>query len=181
MYICAAKNNNITIWRGRKVPSFYKLKMMFEKVARLVKEILDKNESLFLVDLTVSGNNKINIVIDGDKDVSLNDCITISRYVEHLLDREKEDFSIEVSSPGATAPIKNKRQFKKNIGRDLKLVLTNGEKIEGTLKDADDKKLTLTWKTREPKPLGKGKRTVVKTLEKLYSDIEEAKVIVKFN
>ncbi|MEM9687295.1 MAG: ribosome assembly cofactor RimP [Bacteroidota bacterium] len=154
---------------------------MLEKTTRLVKEILDKNKSLFLLDLSVSEDHKIKIIIDGDQGVSLDDCITVSKYVEQHLDSEKANFSIEVSSPGAAQPIKNKRQFKKNIGRYLEIVLTNGEKIAGKLKNADDEKLTLEWKVREPKPIGKGKRTVVKKAEKTYSDIEKAKVIIKFN
>ncbi len=154
---------------------------MLENVERLVHEILNNNKSLFLIDLTVSKDNTINVIIDGDSGVSLDDCIMVSRHLEGHLDREKEDFSIEVSSPGATAPLKNRRQFQKNIGRSLKVVFTNGDKVEGKLKNADDEKLILEWKAREPKPVGKGKRTVVKTVEKPYSDIEEAKVIIKFN
>lgn len=154
---------------------------MLERVKHLVGEILKDNTSLFLIDLTVSENRKIDIIIDGDNGVSLNDCIGISRYVEHRLDREKEDFSIEVSSPGATTPLQHKRQFKKNIGRTLKIVLASGEKVKGKLKDANDTNVTLEWKTREPKPVGKGKRTVVKQLESAYEDIEEAKVIIQFN
>lgn len=166
---------------GTESPLFLYLKTMFENVERLVKAALRENESLFLIDISVSGDRKIKIIIDGDKDVSLQDCIAVSRYVEHHLDREKEDFSIEVSSPGAAAPMKDKRQFKKNIGRDLGIVLVNGEKIRGTLKEADDEKLVVEWKVREPKSVGKGKRTVVKQLEIPYGDIEEAKVIIKFN
>ena len=180
MYICTAKNDNANIWRGRKVPSFYKLKTMFEKLESLVKEALAKNESLFLIALKVSLDHKINIVIDGDEGVTLENCIMVSRYIEQNLDHEKENFSIEVSSPGATSPMQNKRQFKKHIGRKLRVTLLNGEKAEGTLKDADDEKIILEWKTREPKPVGKGKRTVIKKRESLHTDIKEAKVIIKF-
>jgi ribosome maturation factor RimP len=172
----------VVIFGGdKKSPLFIVCKMFRKKVEALVSEALDKDKSLFLIDVSVSKDNKINVVIDSDKGVTLNDCITINRYIEHHLDREEADFSIEVSSPGVSEPIKNKRQFKKNIGRNLKLILTNGEKIDGILKDADDEKWVLEWKIKEPKPVGKGKKTVIKKVEKGYSEIKEAKVIIKFN
>jgi ribosome maturation factor RimP len=85
------------------------------KVRYLVEEALAENETLFLIDLSISVNNKINVVIDGDEGVPLSECIRISRNVEHNLDREAEDFSLEVSTPDISKPIKLKRQYIKNI------------------------------------------------------------------
>lgn len=103
----------------------------------------------------------------------------ISRHVEHNLDREEEDFSLEVTTPGAASPIINKRQYRKNIGRILQ-VKTESENLEGTLIDSNDESITLEWKAREPKPIGKGKVTVVKNAILAYDTIKEAKVKIIF-
>ena len=74
----------------------------------------------------------------------------------------------------------NIRQYKKNLGRTLEVKSNDQSKIEGKLAEADDKGITLKWKTREPKPVGKGKITVEKQATFAYNDIAEAKVIIKF-
>ena len=154
--------------------------MFKEKVKALLAEVLEENESLFLIDLTIQENNAIKIIIDGDNGVTVTDCIAVSRKVEHNLDREEEDFSLEVMSAGASEPLINKRQYKKNVGRDLEVKKTDGTKFEGLLEDANDDQITITWKAREPKPVGKGKVTVNKEAVLPYGDIAEAKVKIKF-
>lgn len=149
------------------------------KIKDLVEEALALNESLFLIDLSISANNKIQVTVDGDHGVPLSECIRISRNVEHNLDREEEDFSLEVSTPDISHPLTNKRQYIKNIDRILK-VKTAEQEIEGTLIEADNDKIVLSWKAREPKPIGKGKVTVDKTATIIYTDIKEAKVKIVF-
>lgn len=149
------------------------------KVEDLVNEALSLNESLYLIDLVISANNKIQITVDGDNGVPLSECIRISRSVDNNFDREEEDFSLEVSTPDISHPLKLKRQYVKNINRILKVKLDE-EEIEGTLVDADSDKIVLSWKAREPKPLGKGKVTVQKTVTIAYKDIKEAKVKIVF-
>ena len=153
--------------------------MDYTKVKDLVDEALTLNESLYLVDLSISENNKIQVVVDGDNGVPLSECIRISRSVDNNFDREEEDFSLEVSTPDISHPLKLKRQYIKNINRILK-VKTSEEELEGTLQEADEDKIVLTWKAREPKPIGKGKVTVQKTATLAYTDIKEAKVKIVF-
>jgi len=153
--------------------------MFKEKVTALLEAGLKENESIFLIDFTLGAGNKINITLDGDHGVTLKDCIAISRAIEHNLDREEDDFSLEVASVGATTPMVMPRQYKKNIGRELE-VKTQDAKFEGVLTEADDQGITLEWKSREPKPIGKGKVTVQKKQVIGFSDIQEAKVIIKF-
>ncbi|NER18099.1 ribosome assembly cofactor RimP [Spongiivirga citrea] len=153
---------------------------MFEKeVRQLLQDALDKQPKLFLIDCTISSDNKIFVVIDGDRGVTLQDCMNVSRGIEHNLDREEIDFGLEVTSAGATTPLKIPRQYKKNVGRKLNVKLADDE-VEGELVSADDQKIELKWKTREPKPIGKGKVTVQKQQEILYTDIVEAKVMITF-
>ena len=152
---------------------------MKEEVTKLVQEAIAENEALFLIDLSISPDNNIKVIVDGDKGVALNECIRISRHIEHNLDREETDFSLEVTSPDVTDPIVNKRQYNKNINRLLK-VKTNDETIEGNLIEIDENNITLQWKTREPKPVGKGKHTVVKEKKIPMNEIKQAKVKFTF-
>lgn len=167
--------------RGRRVPSFYTCKMFREKVKQLLNEALDENPSLFLIDLKIDDSNKIQIILDGDNGVTLSDCIAVSRAVEHNLDREETDFALEVMSAGVSEPLKQPRQYQKNISRTLKVKTKDNETTEGILTEVSDNAITLEWEAREPKPLGKGKITVKKEAVLLFSDIAEAKVVINFN
>lgn len=153
--------------------------MLKEKVILLLEEALEENPSLFLIDLEVTDDNQIRVVIDGDKGVSVNDCIEVSRKIEHNLDREEIDFSLEVTSAGANQPLTLARQFKKNIGRKLS-IKTKEDTFEADLINATDQNISLEWKAREPKPVGKGKITVKKEAVLDYAEIVEAKVMIKF-
>ena len=150
-----------------------------DKILKLTNKSLKENPSLFLIDLVISGNNVIKIYIDGDSGVKLNDCIQISRFLEKNLDREENDFSLEVSSAGASTALTISRQFVKNIGRVLQ-VKTNDNHYEAKLVEATSDEIKLKWKQREPKKIGKGKVTVEKEINLLYKDINEAKVKIKF-
>lgn len=153
--------------------------MLREEVTRLIDEALEENPSLFLIDFEIKGDNQILVVIDGDKGVSVNDCIEVSRKIEHNLDRDEQDFSLEVTSAGAASPLLMPRQYQKNIGRKLS-VKTENQDFEAKLESATDKEIVLRWKAREPKPVGKGKVTVSKEAVLKYADIVEAKVMITF-
>jgi ribosome maturation factor RimP len=150
-----------------------------DKVEALVAAALEEYTDLFLIDLTVGTDNKIMLTIDGDNGVTLQDCINMSRAVEHNLDREEEDFALEVASAGAASPLTLPRQYKKNIGRTLLVKTAEGE-TEAPLVDATDEVAILEWTAREPKKIGKGKETVTKRLEIPYGDIKQAVVVIKF-
>lgn len=153
--------------------------MLRKKVENLLDEAFEENNSLFLIALTIESNNHISVIIDGDHGVSVNDCIAVSRKIEHNLDRDEEDFSLDVASAGVSNPLELPRQYKKNIGRKL-AVSTSEEKLEGKLMKVDDGKISLQWKVREPKPVGKGKLTVTKEAVLPIEGIVEAKVIITF-
>ena len=150
-----------------------------ERVQELLNQGLETHPHLFLIDFTLGADQKINVVLDGDQGVTLQDCMDISRAIEHQLDREEFDFALEVASAGATAPLKLARQYVKNIGRTLS-VQTADQKVEAELVEADESTILLRWQAREPKPVGKGKHTVEKEWNVPISEIIEAKVIIKF-
>jgi len=166
------------IERGRKVPSFYR-KMLRNIIEKELANCLKNREDLFLIDLDIALDNSIKIIIDGDKGVSVDDCMYVSRFIEQSIDRDKHDFSLEVSSSGALTPLSSIRQYMKNIGRTLFVRTTNDIEYEAKLIDADSNQISLFWKQRERKLIGKGKITVEKKIDLLYKDIIEAKIKIK--
>ncbi len=177
-YICS-ENHEKRREKGTDSPLFLYRKMNQEKVHTLLNEAVEENDSLFVISVDFLPGNKIKVIVDGDKGVPLSECVRISRNIEHNLDREEEDFSLEVSSPDITQPLIVERQYQKNIGRILK-VKTAEEQLEGTLTQVSNQKIELKWKAREPKPIGKGKVTVEKQATLLIKDIIEAKVKIIF-
>lgn len=151
-----------------------------EKVASLLSVALENFPGIFLVDFKVSSDNSIKIILDGDKDVNVKDCINISREIEGSLDREVEDFSLEVASAGVGSALKFPRQYYKNIGRKLEVVLTDGALVSGELTKVEDQQIELQWKQREPKAVGKGKITVTKNKTIAFDEINQSKVMIKF-
>lgn len=153
--------------------------MLKERVKSAVQEALEAHPSLFLIRCAVGNDAHIKVVLDGDSGITLQHCMEVSRAIEHILNREEEDFSLEVTSAGATSPLQLLRQYKKNIGRKIHVKTDEGA-WEGTLTQASESEITLTWTAREPKPVGKGKITVQKTQNISFSAIREAKVIIQF-
>jgi len=150
-----------------------------EKVNTALSECLLEKPSIFLIDLIITDAFKVIVNLDGDNGVALQDCIDVSRFIDANLDREEQDYSLEVASVGVGSPLKFIRQYKKNIGRTL-VVKTESEIIEAELVDANDDFVILSWEAREPKKIGKGKETVQKELNLPYGDIKEAVVTVTF-
>ncbi|WP_445383151.1 ribosome assembly cofactor RimP [Robiginitalea sp. IMCC43444] len=150
-----------------------------EKVKELLDDAFAEKPNLFLLELTILPDQTIRVIIDGDEGVNLQDCMDVSRAIEHSLDRDEYDFSLEVSSAGATQPLELPRQYPKHIGRTLE-VQTAVKTVKGTLTATSESGITLNWKTREPKPVGKGKHTVKKEAKIPFADIEQAKVVLKF-
>jgi ribosome maturation factor RimP len=165
--------------REAMLPSFYSMMTFKEKVFQLLQTGLDEKPDLFLIDLSVNEANKILVTLDGDQGIQLQDCIDISRAIEHNLDREEQDFALEVASVGVGSPLKLVRQYVNNIGRTLIVKLATST-IEAELIAATESHITLAWEAREPKKIGKGKETVQKEQQIPYSEIKEAIVTVTF-
>lgn len=150
-----------------------------EKINGLLVEGLKEKPSVFLIEVTITDSFKVIVTIDGDNGVTLQDCIDISRAIENNLDREEQDYSLEVASAGVSSPLKLTRQYKNNVGRTLIVTLATAT-IEAALVEANDEFIVLTWEAREPKKIGKGKETVQKRQEIPYTEIKEAIVTVTF-
>ena len=141
---------------------------------------IDCHNDLFLIDFSISTGDDITVILDGDNGVTLQDCLDASRTIENNLDREEHDFSLQVMSPGLSEPLKLPRQFKKNMGREIEVLLNSDEKIQGEVVAVDDEKVTVVLRYRRPKLIGKGKEDVVENKEIPYTEIKKALVVIKF-
>ena len=152
-----------------------------EQVRVLAEERMQEvGEDLFLVALNVSSGNKILVEVDRmEGNISIDDCVRISRNIEHNLDREVEDFSLEVTSAGIDKPFRVRQQYEKNIGKEVKVQLDHG-KVEGELKEVKDEHVVVT-ESRKERLEGKKKKVWV-TEDKVipYEDIKAAFVKLKF-
>lgn len=151
-----------------------------KRIEDLLRAFLAERDDLFLVDLKFSAGDDITVILDGDSGVTLQDCLDASRAIEFNVDREEHDFSLQVMSAGLSEPLSSPRQFRKNIGRELDILMTDSSEISGELKEVDEEKIILTLKYRKPKEVGKGKVDVVEDREILYTDIKKALVTIKF-
>ncbi|MBR6291756.1 MAG: ribosome assembly cofactor RimP [Bacteroidales bacterium] len=141
------------------------------KVLELINGALDGSDK-FLVSLKITPDNRIFVDIDGDNGVNIDDCIELSRSIESQLDRDEEDFELNVGSAGADMPLKLPRQYRRHIGRDLDVTTFDGEHLEAELIDADDEGISLRTHAT--------KKTPAEDSRLKYSDIKVAKVVIKF-
>ncbi|NJK94200.1 MAG: ribosome assembly cofactor RimP, partial [Bacteroidales bacterium] len=131
-------------------------------------------------DLTVKPSNKIIVEIDSFKGVSIDECAKVSSVLESRLDRNIEDFELEVSSPGLGQPFKVLQQYQKNIGKQVSVLLKSGTKYTGKLLEAEQAgiKFEFQEKTRIE---GKKKPEMVTIIKELnYNEIKLTKVIINF-
>jgi ribosome maturation factor RimP len=141
-----------------------------------IKSLIDdriEGTSCFVVDIKVDTGNNILVELDNDKGISIDDCISVSRAIEHNLDRESEDFSLQVTSPGADKPLKVWRQYVKNVGRSVEVTLLDGKVETGKMVAVTDDGITLEIKPAKPKlPITK--------VEISKDQIKQTKIILSF-
>jgi len=157
-------------------PLFYNIYMIQDKIIPIIEEKLSEEgfEDCYIVDIKVSQNTKVFVYIDCDSGLPIRKCVSISRRIEHFLDETLllgEKYTLEVSSPGLDKPLV-KRQFQKNVGRDLAIKLKGDEKkLKGTMLSFENDIVVLEVKEKKKK----------QEFEINFEDILEAKVIIKFN
>lgn len=153
-----------------------------KKVTQLVNERIEElDNGLFIVDLRISSSNQINVELDKyEGNVSVDDCIRVSRNVEHNLDRDEQDFELHVSSAGLDKGLRVFAQYKKNIGRDVKVKRKEGGKIEGTLIDATEEQIVIQNSRKERIEGKKKKQTIVEDHIIPMSNVLETKIVISF-
>jgi len=134
----------------------------------------------FVVEISVSSSNKIIVLIDSDDGITIDRCVLVSRAIEQSFDRDEEDFELEVSSAGLSSPLKVVRQYQKNIGRNLDVVLTNGTKIQGKLLLATESSFSIEVQEKVVVEGKKRKELITKTIDLPYSDVKSAYIVVTF-
>ncbi len=144
--------------------------------------ILDKLEAddVFVVNLSISPSNAISVSLDSEKGIPVSYCIDISRLIEHNLDREEEDFSLEVSTAGLSEPLKLPRQYMKNIGRNIDVITIEDKKLTGKLIEADETGFTIEIEEKV-KLEGKKKKELRITPHMFkFEDVKSVKIVVSF-
>ncbi len=149
-----------------------------DEIKKLAESHL-KDESHFVVDIVVSLRNnpkKLLVILDGDKGINIDDCAELSRDLSNALDETTlvdGAFVLEVSTPGLDQPLKNIRQYVKNIGRNVK-VKTKVNTVEGKLSNVTENTIELIQTT------GSGKKKEEKVIKIAFEDIDKTFVLVSF-
>ena len=148
-------------------------------VSGIVNEWLEDKE-YFLVDVSVSPDDEIVVEIDHAEGVWIDDCVELSRFIESKLDREEEDYELEVGSAGIGQPFKVLKQYLIHIGKEVEVLTRDGKKLEGVLKDANEENITLTV-LKKVKPEGaKRPKLVEEDITYTYNDIKYTKYLISF-
>lgn len=143
------------------------------KILGIIQDGLKDSEDKFVVSVKITPDNRIFVDIDSDNGINIDDCIELSRYIESQMNRDEEDFELNVASAGLDSPLRLTRQYIKNIGRDLSVTMTDGEKIEGELTAANEEEIVVS-------PMAGRKKVKPEPITIKYADIKVAKLIVKF-
>ncbi len=153
-----------------------------KEIIRLAQERIDElNNGNYLVDVNISSKNAINVRMDNlQGGVSVKDCVSVSRNIEHNLDREQEDFELQVSSPGIDQPFMVHQQYTKNVGRDVTVITNSEEVITGELIKANQEEISIKEIKTEKNKLTNKKIQVETIHQLLMSEVRETKLIISF-
>lgn len=153
-----------------------------KKVAALIYERIEElDNGLFVVSLNISPSNQINVELDKHEGgVSVKDCMSVSRNIEHNLDREQEDFELHVSSAGLDKGLRVFAQYQKNVGRNVVVKLNEGGKIEGKMTEATPDQITIQTTRKERIEGKKKKQTIVEDVVLTMDKVKETKIVISF-
>ncbi|MBQ8423830.1 MAG: ribosome assembly cofactor RimP [Coprobacter sp.] len=154
--------------------------MIDQNIVQQIAEEGIADSDMFIVDITVTPDNRIVVEIDNDGGIDIESCTRLHRFIESRLDRDAEDYELEVGSAGITAPFKVLRQYIKNIGNEVEVLTRAGQKLYGVLKSADEEQFVVTI-TKKVKPEGaKRKIEVEEDLTFTYNEIKYTKYLIRF-
>jgi len=151
-----------------------------QKIEELLQPLLE-NDKYFIADVKVSlsrVNSKVTVLLDSDEGITIDECTEISRKLGKELDEIMPDkYTLEVSSPGIDFPLKSERMYRKNIGRNLKVILKDGKEVKGKLEGLANQEITLI---EDKKRTGKAKNEPIEPINISLENIKEAQVIISF-
>ena len=148
-------------------------------VEQAVNEWLEGKE-YFLVEVNISADDRIEVLIDHAEGVWIEDCADLSRHIESQLSRETEDYELEVGSAGLGQPFKVVQQYRNHIGLEVEVLTKEGRKLKGILKDAADSSFTLTVSKKEKPEGAKRPILVEEDLQFAYDSVKYTKYIINF-
>ena len=153
--------------------------MKLADTLKLAAEQYAEGNGLFVVSVDISKDNDVDVTIDADdRDVTLDDCVGMTGYIQERVSRDEEDYSLTIGSAGLTSPFKVLRQWKKAVGSEIQLTRKSGERVNASLLSADEEGVDISYQRKAEGKGAKAKETVTEHL--LYSDIKTAKPIIKF-
>ncbi len=147
---------------------------------KIDKHISEQSKDIYLVDLSIDKNNRISIELASKEGISIDDCISLSKFIELSLDREIEDFELEVASAGISNPFKILRQYKDAIGQEIELLVKGGIKHKAILLEANESFVEIEIEKKIKLEGKKKKETVKETIKVVMSDILQAKRVISF-
>ncbi len=155
-------------------------KMISKKnIEEFLLEELEESD-IFLVDVLVKSGNVIRIFVDKPEGITIQECYSVSRMITGKFDREVEDYSLDVSSPGLDVPLMKEAQYEKNLGKELKVVLKDGGEHKGMLKSHNEVGIELIEKKKVRIEGKKNKQWEEELLTLKFDDIKTAKVVISF-
>ena len=149
------------------------------QINSLVDSYLREN-GMFIVDAEIRKGNHIRVFIDSLDGVTIEECAKVSRLIESGLDREAEDFDLEVSSPGLEAPLKVYPQYIKNTGREVEILKNDGMKVSGKLIQTDKQGISIEIRKDKNDKTIKAEKYTVRNEYILFSDIKATRVLINF-
>jgi len=166
--------------RGWASPSFLFIQEMKQAdILKAAAEEYAQANGLFVVSVEISKDNDVDVTIDADdRDVTLDDCVGMTGYIQERVDRDVEDYALTIGSAGLSSPFKVVRQWKKAVGTEIQLTRLTGERIKANLLSADDEGVEISWQKKAEGKGSKAKETVTEHLS--YNEIKTAKPIIKF-
>lgn len=147
---------------------------------KIDKHISEQSKDIYLVDLSIDKNNRISIELASKEGVSIDDCISLSKFIESSLDREIEDFELEVASAGISNPFKILRQYQDSIGQEIELLVKGGIKHKAILLDANESFVEIEIEKKIKLEGKKKKETIKETIKVDMLDILQAKRVISF-
>lgn len=149
--------------------------MIDKNIVRTIVEEYLQDTDMYLVDVMVNPGNVIVVEIDRDKGINIDDCVVLSKHIESKLDREAEDFELEVGSASITQPFKVLKQYQKHVGKEVDILTKEGKKLHGVLKEVSEDSIVVTVE-KQVKPEGaKRKITVKEDLNFGYGELKYTK------
>ena len=149
-----------------------------QQVISIANQWLDTKEGYFLVDVDVTPDNRIVVEIDQAEGVWIDDCVELSRFIESALDRDVEDYELEVGSAGIGQPFKVLQQYINHIGQEVEVLPKSGAKIKGILVKADENGFAVKTTQKQKVEGCKRPKTVEVEMPYSYNDVKYVKYVI---